>query len=336
MTSLRFTSFHIATLTAILCLVSTASLAHHRPGHNGGPGGDDTCSEGCETITSDPDYYAYWMHSEIEGAWGGGYLGQGVTITVVDDFNSPYGYWGNLENSLELLRHGEWTLLQAGLIAPSATMVADEFSRGGGVKLASGFNVLNLSYGIYAATDYNVDQLLFGRQEASIIEYAKNGDAVISKAAGNDGIAVGTGNSAGKEDYLATALIGAQSAIFVGALDGNGGVMEFYSNVAGTDSAVQAQFLVVGVDSGITQEIVDGFYVYDDTGTDQAGTSFAAPIVAGYAAILSSKFPGASATVVASQLLTTAREDTIVDYDVEIHGQGEASISLALAPGSIS
>jgi len=346
MTSPRFTSFHIATLTAILCLVSTASLAHHRPGHNGGPGGDDTCTENCEPITSDPDYYAYWMHSEIEGAWGGGYLGQGVTITVVDDFNSPYDYWGNLENSLDLLRHGEWTLLQAGLIAPSATMVADEFSRGGGVRLASGFNVLNLSYGIYAATGYNVDQLLFGRQEASIISYAENGDAVISKAAGNDATAVGTGNSDGLEDYLATALIGTQSAIFVGALDYNGTVLEgvgtgtlaYYSNYAGSDTAVQEQFLVVGVASGLSRDVDgDGNYIYSWAvgGTGLAGTSFAAPIISGYAAILSSKFSGASPTQVASQLLSTAREDTIFGYDIEIHGQGEASIFRALAPGSI-
>lgn len=150
-----------------------------------------------------------WMNGEIQGAWDAGYLGQSVTITVVDDFNSSWGYYGDLGNGTELLRHGEWTLMEASMIAPGATMVADEFTRGGSVKLADGFNVLNLSYGIYATTGYDVDQLLFGKQESSIISYAENGQAVISKAAGNDAVAVGTGNSDNLEDYLATALIGA-------------------------------------------------------------------------------------------------------------------------------
>ena len=209
------------------------------PGKPGGGGGGSART---------PIYYN-WMHAE-----------------VVDDFNSRYGYWGNLENSQELLRHGEWTLLQASLIAPSATMVEDDFSRGGKVKLANGFNVLNPNYGMYATTGYNVDQLLWGQQEASIISYAKNGQAVFSKAAGNDAVAIGTGNSDGLEDYLATALIGAQSAIFVDALDGNGGSLAWYSNYAGSDTTVQSQFLVVGVDGDLT-----GLY----------GTSFAAPIISG-------------------------------------------------------
>ncbi len=200
-------------------------------------------------------------------------------------------------------------------------MVEDDYSRGGKVKLADGFNVLNLSYGMYATTGYNVDQLLWGQQEASIISYAENGQAVVSKAAGNDSVAVGSGNSDGLEDYLATALIGAQSAIFVGALDGNGGSLAWYSNYAGSNSTVQNQFLVVGVDGNLT-----GLY----------GTSFAAPIISGYAAVLSSKFTSATPTQVASQLLLTAREDTIAGYDVAIYGQGEASISLALSPLSIN
>jgi len=104
-------------------------------------------------------------------------------------------------------------------------------------------------------------------------------------------------------------------------LDGNGGSLAWYSNYAGSNSTVQNQFLVVGVDGNLT-----GLY----------GTSFAAPIISGYAAVLSSKFTSATPTQVASQLLLTAREDTIAGYDVAIYGQGEASISLALSPLSIN
>ena len=275
------------------------------------------------------------MHSEVLGAWNLNnkgepeYLGQGVTITVVDDFNSLDAFFGNLAGMTEPNLHGEWTLMQAGLIAPSATMVADEFTTGRRVKLADGFNVLNLSYGMYALSGYG--RILWGSQEASIISYAEKGQAVISKAAGNDAVAVGTATGSGLLDYLARDLIGAQSAIFVGALDGNGTVVEgtgtgtlaWYSNTAGL--AVD-QFLVVGVESGLT---------------GLAGKSFAAPIISGYAAVLSSKFPLANSTQVVNQLLDTARMDTLVNLGTHAlnaaeYGQGEASIFRALAPVSIN
>jgi subtilisin family serine protease len=65
------------------------------------------------------------------------------------------------------------------------------------------------------------------------------------------------------------------------------------------------------------------------------GTSFAAPIIAGYAAILGSKFTTANATAVTNQLFDTARTDTVVGYNPATYGRGEASISRALAPSSI-
>ena len=65
------------------------------------------------------------------------------------------------------------------------------------------------------------------------------------------------------------------------------------------------------------------------------GTSFAAPIISGYSAILGSKFTSATPTQIANQLLNTARQDTISGYSSAIHGRGEASITRALAPISI-
>jgi subtilisin family serine protease len=96
--------------------------------------------------------------------------------------------------------------------------------------------------------------------------------------------------------------------------------MASYSNVAGSNTTVQNQFLVVGVEGHKT-----GLY----------GTSFAAPIVSGYAAILSSKFTNANPIQITNQLLVTARKDTVSKYDPAIHGRGEASIARALAPASI-
>jgi subtilisin family serine protease len=163
-------------------------------------------------------------------------------------------------------------------------------------------------------------------QEKSIIDHARKGLAVISKAAGNDyGLAVGQPTPGRQLDFLNKDLIGAQSAIFVGALSAHGTVenpasMADYSNIAGQNVTVQNHFLVVGVDAAKTN-------LY--------GTSFAAPTVSGYAAIVGSKFTKASATQVVNQLLNTARTDTIRNFDPNVHGKGEASVSRALAPVSI-
>lgn len=267
-----------------------------------------------------------WMSVDVQLAWDAGYLGQGTTITFVDDFSSPYGFYGDLGLGTQLLRHGEWTREEGSMIAPSASIVSKDFNSGNSVPLARrGLNVLNLSYGMYATAGYAANQIRWGNQEKSIISYAQNGKAVISKAAGNDSVAVGTATSDGTTDYLDLALVGAQSAIFVGALDfngttGNKASLAAYSNYAGSDPTVQGHFLVVGVDGNQT-----GLY----------GTSFAAPIVSGYAAVLGSKFTSATPTQITNQLLRTARTDTILNYNATTYGMGEASLANALAPNSI-
>lgn len=266
-----------------------------------------------------------WMSPEVGDAWKQGYKGRGVRITVVDDFKSNRGIYGNLGSGTESLRHGQWTLKEASMIAPSATVRSHDFNSATKVPLIQELNVLNLSYGMYATAGYTANQIGWSAQEQSIISYATNGKAVISKAAGNDSIAVGGTTSRGNVDYLNLALKGAQSSIFVGALNSNGTIaapaaMASYSNTAGDDGAVQKQFLVVGVEGNKT-----GLY----------GTSFAAPVISGYAAILGSKFRTATPTKITNQLLNTARQDTVANYNPQTHGRGEASITRALAPRAI-
>jgi hypothetical protein len=266
-----------------------------------------------------------WMSPDVKQAWTQGYKGQGVTIQVIDDFTSTNRYYGNLGTGTLLQRHGEWTRQEAGMVAPSATVVSTSFSTNATVALAKGLNVLNLSYGMMAANGYANSQIGWDRQESSIIAYAKNGSAVVAKAAGNDAVAVNGVNSSGLADYLNRALIGSQTGLFVGALDKNGTTtakasLAWYSNYAGTDVNVQNKFLVVGVEGSKT-----GLY----------GTSFAAPVISGYSAVLGSKFTAASATQITNQLLNTARTDTITNYNKAVHGRGEASLSRALAPVAI-
>jgi hypothetical protein len=271
-----------------------------------------------------------WMSQDVSGAWNSGYKGQGTTVTVVDTFNSST-LVGNMNGSIQNQAHGLWTAEQTNLIAPLAKENLVSFTSTAPVQLANkGLNVINLSFAMYAPSGYTANQINWSGQEKSIINYASTGAAVIAKAAGNDsvvgaGVAVGATNRSGQIDYLDSALIGAKSAIFVGALNGNGSTshkstMAWYSNIAGTNTVVQKQFLSVGV-AGNT--------------TNLYGTSFAAPVISGYSAILGSKFTGASSSAIANQLLNTARTDTIANYNAQTYGRGEASLARALAPVSI-
>ncbi len=263
-----------------------------------------------------------WMNPEIRGAWQQGFFGQNTTITVIDDFQSSQRFSGNLGTGVQRLRHGEWTAIEAHLIAPRANIVAHSFYSNRAVALRPGLNTLNLSYGMMGRAGLSATRLRWGAQEASIIDHARRGAAIVVKAAGNDAVAVGAANRQGQVDYLNSALVGTAGTIFVGALTHNGTTgnkarLASYSNSAGSNRTVQQNFLAVGVPGNLT-----GLH----------GTSFAAPVVAGYAAVLGSKFRTASPTQIKSQLLNTARTDTIHGYNPALHGRGEASIARALAP----
>lgn len=257
-----------------------------------------------------------WMSPEVGAAWSQGYLGQGIRINMIDDFGT------NCDRALGRC-HGAWTTWQTQSVAPRASVVTHEAVTGVVGLVASSLNVFNLSYGLYnSLTSFPTEMALLG--------YAQTGSAVIVKSAGNSSIPVGaavpSGEFRGRVDNLAVSLAGQPSAILVGALAKNGtsanpASMASYSNVAGTSPVVQRNFLVVGVDSNALGGL--------------AGTSFAAPIVSGYAAIVGSKFTTANATAVANQLLNTARTDTVTSYNPAIYGRGEASLTRALAPASI-
>lgn len=303
--------FH-RTLAAVLAGAALSALAQ---------GDVDTSVSASAAAVFQPS----WMHADVPAAWAKGYKGQGVSITFVDDFSSASRITGRFDGQTRSLRHGEWTTLEAGLLAPGASVFTQDFGNNNAVALKPGLDVLNLSYATYAARGYNVSQIRWSARETSIIAAAKGGTAVVVKAAGNDAVAVMTANRNGQMDYLNQALRGTQTALYVGALDSHGTTaakasLASYSNTPGTDTVVQSQFLVVGVPGSQT-----GLY----------GTSFAAPVVSAYAAILGSKFTTATPKAITTQLLSTARKDTLNGYTAARYGVGEASLSRALAPASI-
>jgi subtilisin family serine protease len=259
-----------------------------------------------------------YQSPEVWAAWAQGYKGQGTQINVIDNFSISAGcdlVYGQC--------HGSWTNTLAKTTAPSATVnLYQQSSLVVGIT-PNVLNIFNLSYALYSP-------IANSAQNSAIVGYAQTGKAVVVKSAGNDyGLAVGdatkTAGFSGKVDVLATSLAGQPSAILTGSLSKNGtpsspASMANYSQVAGASPVVQRNFLVVGVD--------------ESAGLPR-GTSFAAPIVSGYAAILGSKFPAANAIAVTNQLLNTARTDTVTGYNPATYGRGEASITRALAPSSI-
>lgn len=293
-----------------------------------GCGGGDDANSIAKTI----GVYYSWMSSEIQEAWASDYFGQGTRITIVDAFregmsNQPFS--GNLGEGDKIQFHGEWVSDQIAMLAPLASQNLHDLSNSQAVSLEAGkLNIINLSYGVIGKPDVNgnpYENLNWSQREQSIIDYASNNLALVVKAAGNDGVAIDEINQSGNFDYLNLGLIGTQSAIFVGALNYHGTVVNpaelaTYSNYAGENVVAQDQFIVVGVTGNIT---------------DLYGTSFAAPVISGYAAVLGSKFTSASPDIIKSRLLETARTDTIAGYNKGIHGKGEASLSRALAPDSI-
>ena len=274
----------------------------------------------------EPTYWSNWEHADVKSAWSQGYKGQGTNILVVDDFSNRSLIVGRLTNSIEVKGHGFWVSQEASLVAPEAKISTTGYMNGSAINLEPGkLNIVNASYGLFAPTTIDQKYIITNATEKSIIAAAQNGTAIVVKAAGNDSVAVGQMTKKGTKDFLASALISGQTTIFAGALNKNGTTaskasMASYSNVAGSDVNVQNKFLSVGVVS---------------TTTNLAGTSFAAPIIDGYAAILGSKFVGANAKQITNQLLTTARTDTVANYRPEVYGRGEASLSRALAPVSI-
>jgi len=259
---------------------------------------------------------AYLYQSpEVWAAWRQGYQGQNTVINIHDGFTTEDGF-----------NHGSWVSWFAATTAPSTSVVGHQYGGQAIVGITPNkLNIFNMSYGRYSPT--GTGPLV--ASTAAIIGYAQKGQAVVTFAAGNDAVPMGgvvtSGSERGKIDIMSVPLAGQPSAIIVGALSTNGTTskpasMASYSNTASASPVFQKNFLVVGVDTsaGIP-----------------AGTSFAAPIVAGYAAILGSKFTTATATAVTNQLLNTARTDTVAGYNPATYGRGEASITRALAPASI-
>ena len=320
-------------------------------------------------------YYGYCLNgatlgaplSEVLDAWKQGWTGKGINILMIDGYSATNGkfiYGGD--------SHGLTTMGIASRYAFGATMYGLDFSINSSSLLPTGtiknfvgnqptsgvfVGVINASFGANYIS-------LVGHKGNSItssdINYVFQGtlpnvttwsrlfdgttifpnyiltDAVITKSAGNDSI------TSEKESYVYGYAVNSKISprlLIVGALDKAGtttnqATIATYSNTAGTNIQIQNRFLVASgtVPFATGALSVDGQPITADGNT---GTSYAAPRVAGYAAIVRQKFPNLTGAKTADILLQTARYDTLTcnpNCDKSIYGQGEASLSRALAP----
>jgi hypothetical protein len=200
-----------------------------------------------------------------------------------------------------------------------------EFKRWGEAADATGqlyrqIKVFNLSLG---GTSRNPTQNTAAYQtQLAFANASQVPDAVFVKAAGNAGCRVSSTDCDPLNAVFYNAAGFKDKSVLVGALDQAGGSIAAYSNRAGN----YADRFVVA----------DGRGLQKPDGTHDQGTSFAAPRVAGYAAILRQKFPNLNAAQTASVLLETAQWNSAWGErnagTQAVYGQGEAHLGRALAP----
>ena len=188
--------------------------------------------------------------------------------------------------------------------------------------------VINLSLGaLITNNDLSVDEMLAVLDDSP---YTSAPDAVFTVAAGNDSGPCNKSESKQVFNGCNTVAVALayqaptkNSTLVVGALDSDGKAIAKYSNRAGL---LAQRYLLAPGDSGYT----------DARNVGIAGTSFAAPRVAGAAAILRGMYPRLSATNIANALLLSANKDINNDGTPDftgvslVYGHGKLDLQRAI------
>ena len=279
-------------------------------------------------------------NADVLAAWNQGWTGKGENLLVVDDvtgLNAGTSAHAFVTSFIAgyYTAHGANTYLldyrlTGSVYGTNSASVATS-------SPPNSVHVINASYEIAPASSVAAPQVNFYNGTTQIAGLTVT-DATIVMAAGNA--------TAGATSGAATSLNGTRMAmvndssigsrlILVGAT--NTSFLGFpqlasYSNYAGPDATVQSRFLVA---NGTVPWGYGATNIGNNFSSSVYGTSYAAPLVAGYAAIIRQKFPNITGANTADILLATARYDTLVCYpncDPAMYGKGEASLSRALAP----
>ena len=182
--------------------------------------------------------------------------------------------------------------------------------------------VVNLSLG-GTSTNRVANSATFATQLA-LADSTVVPDAVFVKATGNSSCVASQTSCDPLNAVFMFSPNFVNKTLLVGALDAPGGTIAGYSNTPGSE-LFASRFLVA-----------DGRGLDRGDGIRNEGTSFAAPRISGYAAIVRQKFPNLNAAQTASVLLDTATWNANWGAknaaNQSIYGQGEANLGRALAP----
>jgi subtilisin family serine protease len=260
--------------------------------------------------------------------WDAGWTGLGVKVGVLDAFD-----WtdGTVDD------HGEYVALVVNSVAPEATLnmrhtdltISDIHAAWAALN-TDGYHIINNSFGSARFdhttgtenTAFDTDVALALSTNYSITGAATyDEDMLFVFAAGNSGaycpdkrIHECTFNAAVLHRQRANGQSDKDAVLWVGALSDDGTTLAGYSHSAG--------------------EMSNDFMVAHDnvlTAGDASGTSFAAPRVAGAAALIRQKFPLLDGQELKSLLLNTTTDMGVTGPD-PIFGKGKLNLNNALSP----
>ena len=305
------------------------------------------------------------VSDDVKAAWADGWTGYGKNITILDFFKQEKSHgpivtaiaaqiapgsdinWMDYPIAHERISYGQNTLYYTNMKNPvyrgqSFYNIGTNSSAGRPSNNGYSPSAINLSLG---SNDLSAGQLLvaqgfanFLKDQYNVCETGNNsclaplsfGNSVIVKAAGNN--SVNLMNYALNYTLLNDSTLKKRTLI-VGALKGN--TIADYSNVPGNNKTAQDRFIMENGDTNF----VSGYHSYDGADLSNkniyAGTSFAAPRISGYVALLRHKFSGLSANHTANILLDTAGYDDLQcnpNCDKSIYGQGKANLGKAMSP----
>ncbi|MGI9510524.1 MAG: S8 family peptidase [Geminicoccaceae bacterium] len=355
-------------LTGLL-LASTATATLAACGGGGGGGGatsrTSNAGEGNPSFFQTPEFQSSDALQQIDADQGyarvaGNVGGRGVRVAVIDDgidrghfdlddnIAADLGFAGQTEidNFIDISglgRDGHGTAV-AGVIAAERNGVGshgvafdadivsiDVFSQDDNPNNGSDVT-RNIAAAIRSASDgrgesdiINMSLAVFpngtGQQDDLILDIE---DAMRDAADEDKIIVVAAGNDAGANPTLPASFVDnpgiAGFGIAVGSVDANDTISGFSNRCGNT-----AEFCMVAPGERVRTTLVD-----DQFGL-VSGTSFAAPLVAGSAAVVRAAFPGVGSREVVNRLLSTAVDLGAAGTDA-VYGRGRLDLNAALAP----